>query len=102
MWKMRLRAIHLASVLLLLASLSSADGAVLHDGEYTLGAHYIRVLLAQQEAAAGSQTTLDTDADEALALDLPVASVAQYRATWTMRPPSAHSVSLHAVTGSGI
>jgi len=99
---MRHRALHLAGLLLLLTTLSSAEAATLRDGRPAFGAHYISVLIAQQEAATATQTTFTPGDANPLALTLPANDLAQYNATWTMRPPSAHSVSLHAVTGSSL
>ena len=99
---MRHRALHLAGLLLLLTTLSSTEAATLRDGRPAFGAHYISVLLAQQEAAIATQTTFSPDDADALTLALPANDLAQYNATWTMRPPLAHSVSLHAVTGSSL
>jgi len=99
---MRLRAIHLASVLLLLASLGVAEGSSSRNGDYSLGAHYISVLLAQHEAAASIQAPRNEFASESLNLDLPTDELAHYRNPWTVAPPSAHTSSLHAVTGSSL
>ena len=99
---MRIRAIHLASVLLLLASLGAAEGSALRDGDFSIGGHYISILLGQDRGGISLQTEFDASSDDALALDLPVASLALHRAVWTMRPPSAHSMKLQAATGFGI
>jgi len=99
---MRLRAINLACIFLLLSSLSAAEASVLRAGESTLGAHYIGVLLAQQEAAANTEAALSLRTREASELALPAASLSQHRTPWTMRPPSAHCVQLQAVTAFGI
>ena len=99
---MRHRALHLAGLLLLLTTLSSAETATLRDGRPAFGAHYISVLLAQQEAATATQTSFTAGDSNPLLLALRADDLAQYNATWTMRPPSAHSVSLHAVTGSSL
>jgi hypothetical protein len=99
---MRLRARHLASVLLLLASLSATEAAVLRDGRPAFGAHYISVLLAQQDAALNSATELASTGSDPLKLALPAASLAQHRTIWTMRSPSAQSIRVHAVTGSSL
>ena len=99
---MRLRARHLASVFLLLASLSASEASVLRDGRPAFGAHYISVLLAQQDAALNAATELHSTASDTLSLALPAASLAQHRTTWTMRSPSAHTTRVHAVTGSSL
>jgi hypothetical protein len=99
---MRLRAIHFASLLLLLAAIGSAEGSGMRNVDYTLGGHYISVLLAQHEAATSAHAAITDEPHQARSLDLPTAALAQYKSPWTMRPPSAHSVSLHAVTGSSL
>jgi len=96
---MRLRAVHFASFLLLLATLSAAEGSLLRESSSTLTAQYIGILLGRSEAAAAPQTTSRRAADT-LALALPAASIAQYRTVWDVRAPSRHTASLHAVTGS--
>ncbi len=97
---MRRRALHLASVFLLLASLSAAEGAVPRPGEYPLGCHYLVVLLAQDHARACAIAEAVPSAISEFDLDLPAAAASRCRTVWSMRPPSAHSASLHAVTGS--
>ena len=99
---MRLRAIHLASVLLLLASLGVAEGSALRDGDFSIGGHYISMLLGQDRGGISTGTEFNASSDDALALDLPVASLALHRTVWTMRPPSAHCMQLQAVTGFGV
>jgi hypothetical protein len=99
---MRLRAVHIASVLLLLASLGVADGSTLRDGGRSLGGQYMGVLLAQNHDTACTPDSIDHAVGEALELGVPAASRAQLRTTWTMRPPSAQCLDLHAVTGSSL
>jgi hypothetical protein len=100
---MHRRAIHIASLFLLLASLGTAEATTLRDGAPTFGATYIRVLIAQQEAAAAaSQSTLLTTPSEDATLDIPTAARTHARAAWTMRSPNAHTVTVHAVTGSSL
>ena len=99
---MRIRAIHLASVLLLLASLGAAERSALRDGDFSIGGHYISILLGQDRGGISIQPEFDASGGDALALDLPVASLARHRAVWTMRPPSAHSMELQAVTSFGV
>ena len=96
---MRLRALHLASVLLLLASLGAAEGSVLRDGDLRIGGHYMGVLLAQDYAGIDTWAELNSGSNDALELDLPVASLALHRTAWTMRPPSAHCTELQTFTG---
>jgi hypothetical protein len=99
---MRLRRLHIASFILLLASLGAAEGSVVRDSGCIFGRHYIGVLLAQHEAAASIQATFRFEGDGALALDLPAASLSHSRIPWTVRPPSAHTADVHAVTGSSL
>jgi len=102
MEQMRRRAIHLASLLLLLASLGVAESSTLRDGDLSLGAHYISVLLAQQEAAHSLRADRNPGHINELALDLPAAALAGYRSVWTVRPPAAHSLLQHAVSGGSL
>ena len=99
---MRLRAIHLASVLLLFASLGVAEGSALRDNDFSIGGHYISMLLGQDRGGISTQSEFNSEGGDALALDLPVASLALHRTVWTMRPPSAHCMELQAVTGFGV
>ncbi len=98
---MRRRALHLASLLLLLATLGAAEGSV-RDGDLSLGAHYITVLLAQQEALHSPGEPHTAARGHLLALALPAAALAESRSVWTVRPPAAHSLLQHAVTGSNL
>jgi hypothetical protein len=99
---MRLRVSHIAGIFLLLASLGAAEGSQARDGSYRFGGPYIGVILAQDSLGTSIPSRLLKQADEEVALDLPAASAAHYRAAWTMRPPASHSISLHAVTGSSL
>jgi len=99
---MPLRARHFASFLLLLASLGAAEGATLRDGTPAFGAHYVAVLLAQQEAARTAQAALVPASESAVTLALASTDLASYRTAWTMRPPTAQSIAVHAVTGSSL
>jgi hypothetical protein len=98
---MRLRALHLAGIFLLLATLSTAEASVLHESASPLRAHYISILIAQQEAASVfTEDPLGPGKREALALDLAPSAI--LRIARTMPPPSQHSVHTHAVTGSSL
>jgi hypothetical protein len=99
---MRLRRLHIASFILLLASLGAAEGSVVRDSGCIFGRHYIGVLLAQHEAAACTQTALSHAGSDTLPVALAAASLAQYRSPWMMRPPSAHCADVHALTGSSL
>ncbi len=97
---MRNRVAKLACLLLLLTSIGAADAST-RRGEFSLGGHYIGLLMMQSAAAAhvDSPLSLRLDSDEAMA---PPVSTAIVRFAWTMRPPSAQSVHMHAVTSSGV
>ncbi len=99
---MRLRARHFASFLLLLASLGAAEGATLRDGTPAFGAHYVAVLLAQQEAAAAAQTGHAASRPPAATIALAVSEQAHINTPWSMRPAAANSIGVHAVTGSSL
>jgi hypothetical protein len=99
---MRLRARHFASFLLLLASLGAAEGATLRDGTPAFGAHYVAVLLAQQEAAAAAQSGLAAISATSVPIALKTSEQARINSIWTMRPSAAHSIGVHAVTGSSL
>jgi hypothetical protein len=95
---MKFRPHHLACLVLLLSSLSGAESSALRTGGYSAGAHYISVLLAQDHAAAQAEAVIEPRTGDVAQLSLPVASLAQHRTPWTMRPPSAHSLQLQAAT----
>jgi hypothetical protein len=113
---MQLRTRHLFCMLLLLSALRAADGAVLPSGQNGFDAHYLSALFSQN--APGVKATLNdhrinlgsgggyfiptSKPADAFTLGLPVASLATYRTAWTMRPPAAHSASLHAATSFAI
>lgn len=93
---MRSRAAQLACLVLLLTSLSAADGSARAE-QFSVGGHYVSVLL-QQTAAA-------TCAESPLALlfwqqakALPVASLMIVRSAWDVRPPAMQSAHVQAVT----
>jgi hypothetical protein len=113
---MKLRTRHLFCMLLLLSALRAADGAMLPSGQNGFDAHYLSALLSQNGADAkvtlkdhrlnlgsGGGYFIPTARPEAtFKRDLPVASLATFRTAWTMRPPAAHSASLHAATSFAI
>lgn len=94
---MKLRPRHLACLILLLSSLS-AEASARRTGDYRLGTCYINVLLAQEHAGITTDAVPEQTARDTSHLDLPIALLAQHRIAWTMRPPSAHSLQLQAVT----
>jgi len=95
---MRLRTRHLACLILLLSALSGAEGSTPRHGDYTLGAHYITALLAQEHAAVCAEAALVHHTNDLSNLALPAASLTLHRAPWTMRPPSAHASAVQAAT----
>jgi len=99
---MRLRALHLAGILLLLASLSGTEGSAQRLGDYTVGGHYIGVLLAHDQSANPTEAALSLRTRDASLRNLPTAQLSHHRAPWTMRPAAAQAISLQAVTGSGL
>ena len=97
---MRLRATQLATLILLLATLGVAESSTLHDGTLRLGSHYAASLRAQDDAGI---TALNTRLDRATAFGPANHVASSYVAfAWTMRPPAAHSLHVHAVTASHI
>src|SRR5471032_1749313 len=100
---MRLRACHLACLLLLLSSLGSAEAATLRSTAFTPGGRYVLSLLQQQ---AASQTSAEPASalfsGDQPSLPLPASSRAAVRVAWTMRPPAAHTASLHTLTAAGL
>jgi hypothetical protein len=115
---MKLRTRHLFCMLLLLSALRAADGAMLPSGQNGFDAHYLSALLSQD--GPGAKVTLNDHRINLgsgnghfifagftpkfggdLHLNLPVESLASYRTAWTMRPPSAQTASIHAVSGFG-
>lgn len=99
---MHRRALHLASVLLLLASLSSTEAAVLRHSEYAAGGHYLVALLVQDHADMCAMAASAPGDGNKLELNPSAAAASHCRTPWTMRPPSAQSAWLHAVTGSSL
>ncbi len=99
---MHRRALHLASLLLLLSTLGLADSSAVRDGDFSLGAHYICALMARQDATTVAHTSFDSGNNGLADTSLPATSLAQVNTAWTMRPSAAHSALLHAVTGSSL
>ncbi len=99
---MRLRAAHIAGLFLLLASLGAAQGSTAREAGCRFGSAYLGVILAQESLGTSIPSRLLQQADPEVALDIPAIATAHYRTIWTMRPPSAHSLRLHAVSGSGL
>jgi len=99
---MRLRARHLACLLLLLSSLGSAEAATLRSGSLTPGGRYIFSLLQQSAAQTAAEPASTLFAGDTPALPLPASSLAAVRVAWTMRPPAAHTASLHTLTAAGL
>jgi hypothetical protein len=117
----KLRTRHLVCMLLLLSALRAADGSILPSGQNGFDAHYLSALLSQDGTGFSPKVTLsdhrfnwgsgngyftatrrfDRNRGDDSQLGLPAGSLATYRTAWTMRPPAAQSVALHAVTGFG-
>ena len=86
--------------MLLLSSLRAADATVVRPGDLGVGNHYIAVLLQHEADAREAQAALSALPYAPIELPLPSAARAHIRTAWTMRPPSAHSADVHAVTAS--
>jgi N-acyl-L-homoserine lactone synthetase len=100
---MQRRAFHLASLLLLLASLSPAEAANVRGIGAVFAAPYVRVLIAQQQAAqATALYARPGDEAAATSLDLQAAERGRVRTVWAVSAPVTQAVTLHAVTGSGL
>ena len=98
---MRLRARHLACLLLLLSSLGSAEAATLRSGSLTPGGRYIISLLQQSAAHTAAEPPSTLCAGDSHSQPLPASSLAAVRVAWTMRPPAAHTAALHTLTAAG-
>ena len=96
---MSLRAVHLACVLLLLSSVGAAEASASRE-HLGLRVGYIAVLLQQGVDGHRQAIALGRSVDTASAAPLHAGS--PIRAPWTLRPPAAHSLQVHAVTGSGL
>jgi hypothetical protein len=96
----RFRAVQLACLLLLLTSIGAAERPM-HGAESALGNRYISVLLLHRASVSRPDTPLSRRLEEATPVE-PTSFPEFSRTVWTMRPPSAHSVLVHAVTGSGV
>jgi hypothetical protein len=99
---MRLRTRHLACLLLLLSSLSAAEGSTTRSADLSAGGRYISMLLSQRAAATveAQPIAADTASYKIEAFALTPASRSQHTAAWTMRPPAAHTAALHAATST--
>ena len=96
---MRNRVAQLACLLLLLTSVSAADASTRRH-EFSLGSHYIGMLMQNAVAAhIDSPLSRQFDSEEDAA---PLAAPAPLPTVFDMRPPAAHSALVHAVTGFGI
>jgi len=99
---MRLRTRHLACLLLLLSSLSAAEGSAMRSGNLSPGGRYISMLLSQRAAASVTEEPRQdgTASYKIEALALPPAERTLNSLAWTMRPPAAHTLALQAATSS--
>jgi hypothetical protein len=100
--QMRLRARHLACLLLLLTSLGSVEAATLRSGALTPGGRYVLSLLQQAASQTAVEPAVALCSCDAPLLPLPASSLAAVRVAWTMRPPAAHTASLHTLTAAGL
>jgi hypothetical protein len=100
-----LRTRHLACLFLLLSTLGAAEASVSAPPCVFCG-HRITALLYRHAIDNLRAQTLENvaaiEAADPDTLTISASSRALFRAAWTMRPPSAHAVALHAVTGSTI
>ena len=93
---MRSRAAQLACLVLLLTSLSAADGSA-RAQQFSVGGHYVSILLQQTAAAACAESPLTLLAYHRVDA-LPVASRMIARSVWSVRPPEAQSAHVQVVT----
>lgn len=98
---MRLRAVHLAGIFLLLATMSAAEASVAQSSA-PRRAHYISVLMAQHEAAVRNAGPLIFSSRLRLAPAPPDASLPGVRAERSITPPAEQTAHTHAVTGSSL
>jgi hypothetical protein len=96
----RFRTAQLACLLLLLTSIGAAERPM-RGADSALSNRYISVLLLHRTSVARAETPLTHSLDQATPA-APSAAPFLNRSVWTMRPPSAHSVRVHAVTGSSL
>ena len=99
---MRLRTIHLAKLMLLLSALGTAHSATRPAGDFNFRGNYITAVLFQKCVDSCNRRSLERHAitrvlDSAFT-ETPGAALSTLHTAWTMRPPSAHAASLHAIT----
>jgi hypothetical protein len=99
---MRIRAQHLASLLLLLACLGVAENASLRTPDAYLRSQGIAVLLGQDNVDSAGMAPLDRRDAQLHTVALNTADYARLSSVWTLRPPAAHSIARHSVSGSGL
>ena len=99
---MRIRAQHLASLLLLLACLGVAENASLRTPDAYLRGQGIAMLLGQDATGSASVSSLGSRVSSLNEAALTTADHAHLSSVWTLRPPSAHSIARHSVSGSGL
>jgi hypothetical protein len=98
---MRLRAAHLAFVMLLLSTMGVTPASALSSGRGGHNGQTYGILLQQNAPALHPETPL-AQRLQATAGSSRIASPAPLRATWSMRPPAAHSAHRQAVTASHV
>jgi hypothetical protein len=96
---MRSRAVQLACLLLLLTSVGATESSSRGE-QFSIGGHYISVLLRQNAATARPESPLVRHLNEQAETQPPFPAVT-IRSVWTMRPPAAHSAALHTLTAAG-
>jgi hypothetical protein len=101
MEQMRLRARHLACLLLLLTSLGSAEAATLRSAALTPGGRYVFSVLQQAASQTAAEPSSILFTGDQPSVPLSASSLAAVRVAWTMRPPAAHTASLHTLTDAG-
>ncbi|SEF56554.1 hypothetical protein SAMN05421819_0434 [Bryocella elongata] len=99
---MRLRARHLAGLLLLLAALGTAEASSPRAGSTPVPTHCIHMLLAQRTTQTRDAAPIDFEPREPLTTALAPDTSVPLAATHPMAASAAHSARLHAVTGSSL
>jgi hypothetical protein len=99
---MRLRARHLAGLLLLLATLGTAEASSVRAGSAPVPNHCIHMLLAQRTTQTRDAAPLDLSARKPLTTALAPAARVPLAAVHPMAASAAASAMTHAVTGSSL
>ena len=99
---MRLRARHIAGLLLLLATLGTAEASSLRTGSAPVPTHCIHMLLAQRAIKLRDAAPVDPEARQRLSTALAPAALVSLDAAHPMASAAAHSAAMHAVTGRSL